>query len=69
MKEVDVSTITKSVRNLCIDANYYLSEDVKKKIKECEDNENWPTAKGILKKILENIDISKNEHMPMCQDT
>ncbi|ADK17084.1 MULTISPECIES: fumarate hydratase [Clostridium] len=69
MREVDVSTITKAVRNLCIDANYYLSEDVKKKIKECEEDEKWPTAKDILGKILENIDISKNEDVPMCQDT
>ncbi|OAA92356.1 fumarate hydratase [Clostridium ljungdahlii] len=69
MREVDVSTITKAVRNLCIDANYYLSEDVKKKIKECEEEEKWPTAKDILGKILENIDISKNEDVPMCQDT
>ena len=69
MREINVSEITKAVKKLCIDANYYLSEDVKSKIKEAYDNEGWDMAKGILGKILNNVDIAKNEDMPICQDT
>lgn len=69
MREINVLDITKAVRNLCIDANYYLSEDVKEKIKVASEDEAWPMAKGILDKILTNVDIAKNEKMPICQDT
>jgi len=69
MKEVQVSEITKSVRKLCIDANYYLSDDVRDKLKEAYENESWDIAKDILEKIMINADIAKNEDMPMCQDT
>lgn len=61
--------IVKAVKKLCIDANYYLSQDVKNKIEECAEEENWPIAKDILYKILKNVDICNNESLPMCQDT
>ncbi len=69
MKEIHVSEITNSVRNLCIESNYFLSEDVRKRLKEAYDNETWDIAKDILNKIMINADIAKNEKMPMCQDT
>ena len=69
MKEIHVSDITNAVRNLCIDSNYYLSEDVRSRLKEAYENETWAIAKDILDKILVNADIAKNQRMPMCQDT
>lgn len=69
MREINVSEITKAVKKLCIDANYYLSEDVKCKIEEAYNDEKWDMAKGILGKILNNVDIAKNEDRPICQDT
>ena len=69
MKEINVSEITKAVKKLCIDSNYYISKDVKDKIEDAFNNESWPMSKDILGKILTNIDIAKNENMPACQDT
>ncbi|WML36234.1 fumarate hydratase [Clostridium sp. OS1-26] len=69
MREINVSEVTKAVKKLCIDANYYLSADVKNKIEEAAKNETWDMAKGILDKILTNVQISKDEDMPICQDT
>ena len=69
MKEINVSKITEVVKNMCIDANYYLTHDVKEKIESAYKQENWPMAKEILEKILTNIDIAKKEEMPICQDT
>ncbi|MFL0196134.1 fumarate hydratase [Clostridium sp. WILCCON 0269] len=69
MREIHVFDIVKAVKKLCIDANYYLSQDVKNKIEECAEEENWPIAKDILYKILKNVDICNNESLPMCQDT
>lgn len=69
MKNINVSQITEAVKKLCIDANYYLSDDIRNRLKEYEEKETWPIAKDILNKILVNADIAKNEKMPMCQDT
>ncbi|MGH4140445.1 fumarate hydratase [Clostridium sp.] len=69
MKEINVAEITKTIKKLCIDANYYLSDDMRDQLKKAKEKETWDIAKGILDKILINADIAKNEKMPMCQDT
>ncbi len=69
MKDINVLEITNAIKKLCIDANYFLSADVKNSIIKASEEETWPMAKGILEKILVNVDIAKNEQMPMCQDT
>lgn len=69
MKEINILDITNAVRNLCIDSNYYLSDDVRDRLKEPYEKETWAIAKDILDKIMINADIAKNERMPMCQDT
>ena len=69
MKEIHFNDIAEAVKKLCIDANYYLPQDVKNEISQARDNETWPMAKDILEKILTNVDISREESVPMCQDT
>ncbi len=69
MKEINVSEIIKAVRKLCIDANYYLGDDVKNALINARDKEDWAIAQGILDKIIANAKIAENEDMPMCQDT
>lgn len=69
MKEIDVSKVIPVVKNLCIDANYYVNEDVAEKIKEFLEKETSPTGRDILKLILENHKMAAKEKMPMCQDT
>ncbi|WP_461613780.1 fumarate hydratase [Clostridium sp. Marseille-QA1073] len=69
MKEINVSEIIKAVRKLCIDANYYLGNDVKNALINARDKEEWAIAQGILDKIIVNAQIAENEDMPMCQDT
>ncbi|SHH84091.1 fumarase, class I alpha subunit [Clostridium collagenovorans DSM 3089] len=69
MREVHVSDITKVVRDLCIEANNHLCCDVKEALLKARDEEKWDTARGILDKIITNVEISKNEEVPMCQDT
>lgn len=69
MREINVKDIVVAVRKLCIDANYYINDDIKRRLKEAYDNEPWPIAKDILDKIIQNDDIAAQEDMPMCQDT
>lgn len=69
MKEVQVSKITEEVKRLCIEANYYLNSDVRKRFEEAKGKETSEVAKNIINILVENADIAKNENMPMCQDT
>ena len=69
MKTINVNEIIKTVKELSIEANYYLPNDVKEAIEEAEKNEKWPIANNILNKILENSQIAAAEKMPISQDT
>ena len=69
MKEINALEITKVVKKLCIEANYYLPKDIKDKLLHSLKNEESDMAKDILEKILLNADIACKEDMPICQDT
>ena len=69
MREINISEITNTVKELCIEANYYLSNDIKEALNIAKENETWSLAENILDQIILNGDISKNERIPMCQDT
>ena len=69
MREINISEITNTVKELCIEANYYLSNDIKEALNIAKENETWSLAENILDQIILNGDISKNEKIPMCQDT
>lgn len=69
MRTIDSGEITKAVKEACINANRYIPEDVKLEIEKKYKEETWPTAKDILEKIRENIEIARTEKMALCQDT
>lgn len=69
MREINVNEIIKNVKELCIEANYYLSRDIEDKLKLCKEEETWPIAEDILDKIIINSDIARKDNMPICQDT
>lgn len=69
MREINASEITAAVRDLCIDANYELADDMKKAMKDAAENESSPLGKKILGQLLENLDIAKEDTVPICQDT
>lgn len=69
MREINVKELIPIVKKLCIDANYYMGEDVIAKIKEFKEKEESPTAISVLDIILENYKLAASEKMPSCQDT
>lgn len=69
MREIQVKDITKAVRDLCIDANYNIGQDVIDALKKSLKTEESPTGKEIINQILENDKIAQEEQVPMCQDT
>lgn len=69
MRTISVDTITKHVKEMCIEANYFLSEDMKQAFYEAEKNEESPLGKQILAQLKENLAISGSDRIPICQDT
>lgn len=69
MREISADQITEAVRRLCIDANRHLPQDMKDCIAACRDGEDWPQAKEILERIIENYRIAGADDQPICQDT
>ncbi len=69
MREVNVELITKNIKEMCIQANHFLSEDMKKVFNQATENEKSPLGKQILNQLKENLDIAGNDMIPICQDT
>ena len=69
MREITVSQIRDTVRDLCLKANFELRKDVLSAIKSAYKSETLPRAKGILKDIIENARIARDKKIAICQDT
>ncbi len=69
MRIIEVSTITQSVKQMCIEANLNLASDVTKALQTYEMTEESPIGKQILKDLLTNVKIAKEKQVPICQDT
>jgi fumarate hydratase subunit alpha len=69
MREIEVSEVTRAVKELCISANVYLGDDLKQALNDARDGEESPLGKEILEVIIDNYGIAETNRMPTCQDT
>ena len=69
MREVSVSEITKNIREMCLEANHFLSPDMKRVFDEAVSREESPLGKQILNQLEENLRIAGEDMIPICQDT
>lgn len=69
MRTIHTKEITEAVKNLCIEANIYLGNDIKNAICTAREQEQSETAKVILEKLEENMRVAEAEKIPVCQDT
>ena len=69
MREIEAQKITKTVRDLCIKANYELSDDVLYLLNEALKKERSANAREIIRELISNADIAKKIRYPICQDT
>lgn len=69
MRQLHVSEIIETVKQLCISSNCILNDDIYRSISNSYNLEKSEIGKDILKKLLENADIAKKKNMPICQDT
>jgi len=68
MREVDYNQIVDTVARLCMEANYFLGDDVVKAFHAALQKEESETAKDILNQLLKNAEIARTEKIPICQD-
>ncbi|MCM1181203.1 MAG: fumarate hydratase [Clostridium sp.] len=69
MRIIHTDEIIKNIKEMCIEANLHLSEDMAAAIKSAKDAETGDLGKRILGQLLENMDIAAGEEIPICQDT
>lgn len=69
IRSIDVKIITENVKEMCIEANHFLSDDVKGALDSAVETEQSPLGKKILGQLEENLEISAQEMIPICQDT
>ena len=69
MRTVDVSVLTQNISEMCIEANHYLSEDMKSAFTEAQNREQAPLGRQILSQLQENMEIAEKDMIPICQDT
>ena len=69
MRSVDVSIVTRNIKEMCIQANHFLSEDMDIAMKNAVETEKAPLGKQILTQLQENLKIAGEDVIPICQDT
>lgn len=69
IRTIRVEEITKNIKEMCIEANYFLSPDMAEAMKCAEKNEEAPLGKQILEQLQENLKIAGEDMIPICQDT
>ncbi len=69
MREIKYEDIVKSVKDMILYSATNLPKDAYKAMQDAYNNEKSEVCKAVLKQILENADIAKNEERPLCQDT
>jgi fumarate hydratase subunit alpha len=69
MRNIEVSQVKDTIRDLCIEANVYLPKSLEDKIKESVELEKSPVSRNVFCDLCENIQSAKDEHIAICQDT
>ncbi|MCD8020449.1 MAG: fumarate hydratase [Clostridiales bacterium] len=69
MKTIHVDSITNNIKEMCIEANYYLADDMKEALNLAQKEEQSPLGNQILGQLKENLVIAGNHQIPICQDT
>ena len=69
LRIIDVNQIIETIKEMCIQVNHYLSDDMVSIINKARETEKSPLGQQILDQLKENMDISAKDMIPICQDT
>lgn len=69
MRTINVNDVTQNIKEMCIEANHFLSDDMKCAMDKAVKEEESPLGKQILEQLEENLQIAGEDMIPICQDT
>lgn len=69
IRRIKADTVTKTVKQLFMDCNYFIDDSITKALKDFREKEKSPVGKNVLSQLLENNEIAAKEQIPICQDT
>jgi fumarate hydratase subunit alpha len=69
MREIHVDKIVSAIEKLFIDANYNLSDNVLDALSKAAEREGSPVGREVIKELIVNANLAREEHIPICQDT
>lgn len=69
MRTINIEDIITNVKEMCIEANHYLSADMEQVLKQAADSEKSPLGRQILCQLQDNLQIAAQDQIPICQDT
>jgi len=69
MRKINVNEITRNIKEMCIEANHFLTEDMQQRLHKAAESETTELGKMVLSQLEENLDIAGKEMIPICQDT
>lgn len=69
MRTIELEQITETIKEMCIEANHFLTEDMKQALISAKESEKSALGKQILTQLQENLCIAGEDMIPICQDT
>lgn len=69
MRDLNTEQITNAIREMCMEANYKLASNMEQALIKARETEESPVGQRVLGQLQENLEIAKNEQIPICQDT
>ena len=69
MRTIQISEVTQNIKEMCIEANHFLTKDMKTALENACEKEKAPLGKQILCQLQENLNIAGEDMIPICQDT
>ena len=69
IRTVDVAEVTRHIREMCIEANHFLSPDMESAMRRAAETERAPLGRQILAQLQDNLKIAGEDRIPICQDT
>lgn len=69
IRTIQAKEITENIKEMCIEANHFLTQDMKEALRNAADREESPVGKKILGQLEDNLRIAGEEMIPICQDT
>ena len=69
IRTIDTDLVIRTIKEMCIEANYSLSEDMKQCLKEARRSEQSELGTKIIDQLADNLEIAEAEMIPICQDT